>query len=136
MQQILNILKEKKLRITDQRIAVLDFLIKKSTAQSVQQIYKEMSKKEVKIDEASVYRTIELLKKYDLVHINSEGGVRLCNHHSCSHRFHYSIECPHCKSISEPHLSAQKEKELAKFFSLKPELIQHIYITSKCRQCD
>ncbi|MGH1468940.1 MAG: Fur family transcriptional regulator, partial [Bdellovibrionales bacterium] len=123
------------LRVTEQRKAVISYLKGLKVSVSIKDIYRSLNNDGVKIDEASVYRFIETLKDYKLVHAHSDGKINLCSHQSCSHSFHYSVECPKCHKIYEPTLSKEKEKQLAAIFGLKTKSIQHIEVSSLCSRC-
>lgn len=136
MENLIKKLRKNGMRVTDQRKAVLLFLSGQETSISIKELYLSLSKKGVKIDEASVYRIIEAFKDLSVVHTHGDGRINLCSHQSCSHSFHYSIECPSCKKVSEPKLSHEEEKGLAKIFNLKVDSVQHIQVNAKCKTCD
>ncbi len=135
MEKILAKLKTNGLRVTEQRKAVISHLEKLNFSVSIKDLHKALSLKGVKIDEASVYRFVETLREYKLIHTHSDGKVNLCSHQACTHSFHYSVECPKCHKVSEPKLSKAKEKELASLFGLTMKSVQHIGVSSLCTGC-
>ena len=62
MEKLFKKLRDNGMRVTDQRKAILFFLSEQETSISIKDLYSGLSKKSVKIDEASVYRTVEALK--------------------------------------------------------------------------
>lgn len=129
-------LKNEGLRMTSQRESVITALEKSSKSISIKDLYQRLVKKNKKIDEASVYRIIETLKGYNLVHTFSDGKVSLCSHLQCNQNFHLSLECTVCHQITEPHLSAADEVNIAKSVGLKISSVKNIQVEHICHQCD
>lgn len=88
-----NILKEKKIKITKQRIKVLDYIIKNKTFS-----LKELVKTFNEIDQSTIYRMLLLFENNDIIIknvINHEIIYTIKNHH------HHFIECVLCHKKEE-----------------------------------
>ena len=95
-----DILKKSGLRYTRQRQAVLDELNRIQDHRDVEDIYFSMKRKGLKVSRATVYRTLELLVKHNLVRrLNlGEGKYRFENRES---KHHDHIICLDCNKIME-----------------------------------
>ncbi len=123
------------LRMTLQRKALIEELEKSKVGLSIKDIYKKMNSKKIKIDEASVYRTVEALKKLDLVHSLSDGKFKLCSHIACDQSFHLSLICTSCGKVTEPHLNLKNETQIAESLNLHLNQIKNIQINFTCTTC-
>lgn len=134
-EDISNILRNSGLRITPQRIAMLEELEFSTVGLSIKELYKILKQKKIKIDEASVYRTIEALRDLDLVHSLPESKYKLCSHVSCDQNFHLSLICKICSEVLEPHLDKSNESLITSSLSLNPGQIQNLQVHYICQSC-
>jgi len=96
------ILKSKKVRVTNFRLTVLDILNNKDSAVSVEEIEQELGS----FDRITLYRTIKTFLKKGVIHeIMMPGNVKklaLCTHH-CEeenhHHEHLHFQCKNCNEI-------------------------------------
>ncbi len=97
------ILNRNQYKLTPQRKAVLDVLEQtRGTHMTAEDIYNEVKKINPKIGIATVYRTLELLARLDIVHKNSfdEGKYRYEFCEDDGH-FHHHFLCSDCGAIIE-----------------------------------
>lgn len=64
---IKNILKDKKIRISHQRLLILDYLITHPIHPTAEKIYKDLMTKDPVISQATVYNSLNLFVKHNLV---------------------------------------------------------------------
>jgi Fe2+ or Zn2+ uptake regulation protein len=135
IEYILNMLKNSGFRQTSQRVSLITVLDQSKTSLSIKDIFTKLKKQKIKIDEASVYRIIETLKDLDIVHIHSNGKIKLCSHLACEQKFHLSYECEKCGKVQEPHLVPDQETEIAKILKLDLNTIRHLQVGYLCSIC-
>ncbi len=132
---ISDILRGSGLRMTPQRKFLIEELESSKVGLSIKDLFKKLNHKKIKIDEASVYRTIEALRNLDLVHSLSDGKYKLCSHIACEQSFHLSLICKTCNTVQEPHLDLAKENVIASSLSLKINQIHNLQVHITCENC-
>jgi len=122
------------LRLTQQRLKILNFLLKSDRHLSVEDIYRELKKSGV--GRATVFRTLKMLEECRLVsHVTGAGGTA---------RFEVGLERPHhdhlicvnCSRILEvrwPELEKIQQKA-CKRLGFEPSWHRH-EIFGRCAQC-
>lgn len=108
LQQIVDKLKQKKYRMTPQRLAILDVLANSTSHPSVDQVYQK-----VKIDFpmtslATVYKTIGVLKEVDEV-LELGFGDDSNRYDGNNPNPHPHLVCTECRKIIDPDLSGLKD---------------------------
>jgi len=91
-------------RITKQRTAVIECISKAKKPLSAPDIFVELSKrsKGAPLDKVSVYRALETLLEYDLVHRVSQTGAYIgCTHQHCVDSHHILSRCTQCDKVRE-----------------------------------
>ena len=124
--KLTDILQKSGLRYTRQRQAVLDELNRGQDHRDVEEIYFSMKERGLNISRATVYRTLELLVKYNLVRrlYLGEGKYRFENREG---KHHDHIICLDCNKIME-FMNDQIEllqEEVAEEYGFT--LIKHIF---------
>lgn len=136
LESLLERLREQGLRITDQRRALLEFLLETSKGLTVAQIYQGLQEQGVQMDEASVYRSIKTLKDIQVVHELAHGQVSLCQHSSCGQKhLHMSWQCEKCGKAYEPQMKSKDLKDLEKILKFKHNKISHVSVAYLCSDC-
>ena len=128
-------LKDKGLKVTEKRITILNILSSCSTPLPIEEIY-ERSKDKTKMNLSTIYRTITILCKHDIVQVStSQSGkyyYRLCTH---THE-HYLI-CSKCGKIIPIHHcplhKLQKDIELESGFAIQDHRLEFIGICPNCQ---
>lgn len=132
---ISDILRTSGLRMTPQRKSLIEELESSKIGLSIKELFKKLNAKKVKIDEASVYRTIEALRNLDLIHSLSDGKYKLCSHIACEQSFHLSLICKKCNTVQEPHLDKSQESIIANSLNLKINQIHNLQAHIVCDSC-
>lgn len=133
---ILAKLKDSSLRITEQRKALIDFLVASQKALTIQQVYVGLVDIGIKVDEASIYRSIKVLKELKIVHELDGGAISLCQHSTCGdHHMHMSWLCDSCGLAKEPKMEDIKLNDLQKILGFKPNHISHVRVNYLCKEC-
>lgn len=134
--QLLHRMKDEGLRITEQRRALLELLTSTDKAMTVPQIYQELLKRGVQVDEASVYRSVKVLKDIKVVHELNQGQISLCQHSTCGTRhLHMSWLCDDCGNAFEPAIKDKDLTELQRILGFKRNKISHVRVNYLCEAC-
>lgn len=109
MQQLENLvssLREQGFRITPQRIAIVDYLLKTEDHPSAEHIHKTIQKKYPMVSLSTVYKTLDLLKEKKLVNeIEVDGETRFDAHTD----EHINLVCMNCDKIEDIDEDSLKE---------------------------
>ena len=109
MQQIedlVNSLREEGFRITPQRIAIVEYLLKTDDHPSAEHIHKIVQKRYPMVSLSTVYKTLDLLKEKKLVNeIKVEGEARFDAHTD----EHINLVCMNCGKIDDIDEDSLKE---------------------------
>jgi len=128
-------LKEKGYRLTPQRFMVLQAIDEAESHISAEEIYAKVRAKYPEFNISTVYRTLELLKKLELVSETDLGeGIRRYHHTDEGH--HHHLICRQCGKIidlDESSLEPLKDM-LIREYGFLPEL-RHTAIFGRCLSC-
>jgi len=95
--EVLKILKSKNIRITPQRELIIKFLTEKDAHLTAQEIYEMLKKEYENISFTTVYNTLELLKKLNMIRTvyDSEGNIK----YELNFYGHINLVCNKCGRI-------------------------------------
>lgn len=110
MDKYVNILKEKGIKVTAQRLEILKFLDTHHSHPSADEIYIELKKLSPALSKTTVYNTIQSLKEHRLLHsLNIDSNesrfdsVINPHHHllcsACGNVIDIEIECPYTRKM-------------------------------------
>lgn len=131
------ILNRNQYKLTPQRKAVLDVLQQtRGTHMTAEDIYNEVKKSNPRIGIATVYRTLELLARLEIVHKNifDEGKYRYEFCENDGH-FHHHFLCSNCGviiEVEEDYLSFLEEELERRGFYISDHNLQ---IYGLCPEC-
>ena len=98
LEELIASLREDGFRITPQRIAIVDYLLKTEEHPSAEHIHKTIQKKYPMVSLSTVYKTLDLLKEKKLVNeIEVEGESRFDAHTD----EHINLVCMNCGKIED-----------------------------------
>lgn len=130
------VLREEELRFTPQRYEVFREVCASAEHREAEEIYRVLQQRNVHVSRATVYRTMDILFKYDLVRRMDIGDGRWRYEHwlDCSHHDH--IICVRCGRIVEflsPEIEELQRKVCGKF---NYELVRHVHqLFGLCHEC-
>ena len=128
-------------RLTNARIAVISCIESAHRSLTAREIFEKTKKyKDGRhLDQATVYRILELLQSLKLVHrIAPDGQYRPCTHHGCGNELHLLISCNSCGSTEEEHVPKSALDSLQSIIKnkLKFTPTDHcIQISGMCSAC-
>ncbi len=129
-------LKNKGYRLTSQRSAILDVLHGSDKHLTAEDIYNQVRARYPRINRSTVYRTLELLKKLELVDETDLGGDRLYYHHVEKGHHHHLI-CQKCGRVFdvEEEILKPVEELLLRKYNFRADM-RHLAIFGRCLTCE
>jgi len=131
MEEFLERLREKGIVLTHQRLAVLRFLAKAKDHPTAAEIYKALRKEYPTISQATVYSTLELLKKVGQIRELSIRGNKAC--FDLMGEPHYHLFCRRCRRVLNVRISCPPLKEVSPE-GHRIEAVQ-FYLYGVCADC-
>jgi Fur family ferric uptake transcriptional regulator len=122
-------------RITPQRQMILEHIAGTSAHISAEDIFETIHQKYPRIELSTVYRTMELLKKCNLV-TETDLGDGKKRFHSIFKGHHHHLICQNCKKVIE--LDQKILDALKSEFKLKYGFeadLTHMAFSGHCREC-
>ncbi len=106
IKELVNSLREEGFRITPQRIAIVEYLLKTDDHPSAEHIHKIVQKKYPMVSLSTVYKTLDLLREKKIVNeIKVEGEARFDAHTD----EHINLVCMNCGKIEDIDENSLKE---------------------------
>ena len=133
--KIIDKLSERGYRLTPQRMLVLAAIENSDDHISADEIYAEVVKKYPHVNISTVYRTLELLNRLDLVTETDLGGGRV-RYHPADKGHHHHLVCQECGKIIDLDESVllSLEKVLLGEYNFSADL-RHLAIFGRCADC-
>ena len=98
LEELVSSLREEGFRITPQRVAIVDYLLRTDDHPSAEHIHKIVQKKYPMVSLSTVYKTLDLLKEKKLVNeIEVDGEARFDAHTDA----HINLVCINCGKIDD-----------------------------------
>ncbi|MFH1876866.1 MAG: Fur family transcriptional regulator [Candidatus Omnitrophota bacterium] len=132
MREYIEMLKAKGVKVTSQRVAVLELLSRKDRHYSAEQIFRALQKKFPSISLGTIYATLEalrtkgLINEIQIVPDKASFEARRDQHHHfyCKQcREVFDVDIPFCKSLEERQVDGNLIEEC------------HGYFYGICKQC-
>ena len=132
------ILSKENLKITPQRISIIEELMMNNEHRECDDIYNDMKMKGVNVSRATLYRTIELLVKNNFVRKLELGDGRARNEYKEGLGHHDHLVCLECGNIEEfieDEIELLQDKVCEKFnFKLVRHIHQLFGVCSSCQK--
>ncbi|UCD38164.1 MAG: transcriptional repressor [Fidelibacterota bacterium] len=129
-------LKQASLRITSQRMAILEEILHSDQHRECDDIYSSLRAKHVSVSRATVYRTLDLLEQVGFVRKMDIGDGRFRYENKLKQPHHDHIICLQCGKIVEfidPHIE-QRQATISKDHGF--ELLRHNHqLFGLCERC-
>lgn len=135
MDKIINLFKEKKLKLTPQRLAVYNYLMNTNEHPSAETIYKALQPDYPTMSLATVYKAIKTLVEVGLIQeLNvGEGNFRY-DGNTCPHPHIQCVKCGIVNDLINFPLQYLNE-EASKHSDFKQILSNQIYFYGICKDC-
>jgi Fur family ferric uptake transcriptional regulator len=132
---IIRRLSEKGYRLTPQRLMILSAIEGSHDHISAEEIYAQVASRYPNVNISTVYRTLELLKKLNMVYEVDLGEGRV-RYHAEESGHHHHLVCQNCSEvidIDESTLSSLRDI-LLRDYNFRAEL-RHVAIFGLCGKC-
>ena len=110
-EKFIEALKDEKLKFTNQRFAIFEDVLYGNKHRECEEILQSLSKKDINVSRATVYRTLDILVKYELIRKMDIGDGRI--------RYEGKIDDPH-----HDHMICVETGKIIEFVSDEIEMIQ------------
>ena len=133
--EILGKLSEQGYRLTPQRMMILSAIENGDGHISAEEIYAQVTAKYPRVNISTVYRTLELLKRLELVTETDLGDGRL-RYHPADKGHHHHLVCTECGAVidlDESLLSPVKDVLIREYGFLAD--LKHLAIFGRCANC-
>ena len=110
-EKFIEALKQEKLKFTNQRFAIFEDVLYGKKHRECEEILQSLSKKDVNVSRDTVYRTLDILVKYELIRKMDIGDGRI--------RYEGKIDDPH-----HDHMICVETGKIIEFVSDEIEMIQ------------
>lgn len=129
------VLQEKGYRLTPQRSLVIEVLQNANGHISAEEIYEQFHARYPHSNISTVYRTLELLKKLDLVTETDFGEGRV-RYHVAEKSHHHHLLCRRCGNIIDLDESVlfPLRNTLLRDYAFEADL-EHLAFTGECEEC-
>jgi Fur family peroxide stress response transcriptional regulator len=131
MEEFLERLRQRGIVLTHQRLAVLRFLAKTKDHPTATEIFKALRKEYPTISQATVYSTLELLKKVGQIRELSIRGNKAC--FDSMGEPHYHLFCRRCRRVMDVLISCPPLKRVSPE-GHRIEAVQ-LYLYGVCADC-
>jgi Fur family ferric uptake transcriptional regulator len=136
LNQFKDALKQESLRLTNQRIAILEDLLGSEEHRECDDIYLSLRKKQVPVSRATIYRTLDILEQVGFVRKLDIGDGRFRYENKLAQAHHDHMICLKCGKIVEfvDHVIERRQDQIAseKGFNL----LKHSHqLFGLCRSC-
>jgi len=135
LDQMLSRLRERKFRITPQRLAVVKILAVSDDHPSVEGIFTQVKKDFPTTSLATVYKTVALLKELGEV-LELEFSHEGCHYDGKNPRPHPHVICVRCRKIIDPDLETVKDMTAEVAHETGFDILTHrLDFFGICREC-
>lgn len=132
----IDFLRRKNLRLTKQREEILGIFLKANKHLSVEDLYKIVKKKDPRIGQATVFRTLKLLCEAGIAGEVDLGDKRIRYEHKYGHQHHDHLVCIKCGEFIE--VFDSRIEKLQKSLCRKKEFLPYRHrmeIFGVCKKC-
>lgn len=130
----IDLLKDKKIKVTQARILIMDLLIKTEISTTAEAIYSFCIKEDRSINLSTVYRTLELLEKKDIIEKFDLGDGRYSYTFKRDKHKHI-LECSMCHKEIEIECPMKQIEEIIKTKTGFTMVEHNLMIKGICDQC-
>ena len=131
LDKYVKILKNNHIKITPQRLIVLEYLDKNCTHPTADEIYSDLKKNNPSLSKTTVYNALETLNQHRIIQSLTISGSEL--RYDIDHGMHHHFYCKKCGNIIDIELKCPNIEKMKKFGHEVEEV--HGYIKGVCKNC-
>ncbi len=137
VQEVLETLRAKGMKITPQRIAILEILEDNTSHPSAEQIYQELNQRYPSISFTTVYNTLETLCKIGQVQmLNIDHERRHYDPDTSTHHHAMCRHCGHIMDVFEDYSDLRAPRQLKDSFTIQAHQVQFYGVCHRCMPLD
>ena len=135
MDKFVKILKDKNLKVTPQRLAILKYLENHKTHPTADQIYKELKNKNPSLSKTTVYNSLDTLRQNNIIKSLTICGSE--HRYDFDHDMHHHFLCTKCGNIYDINFRCPNIKDIREEIESSGHRIDevHGYFKGTCKKC-
>lgn len=128
------LLKKKGIKVTKGRLIIFNILSQSQQSENVEEIFSKCREEDVSIDLSTVYRTLELFQKKEIVEkFNLDSGR--CSYLIKKNSHKHVVECKMCHKEIEIDCPMTQIEELVKQKTGFTYIEHHLKVEGICKEC-
>jgi Fe2+ or Zn2+ uptake regulation protein len=131
MDKYVKILKDNELKVTAPRLEIMKYLDRNRTHPTADKIYTDLKRKNPSLSRTTVYNTLEVLKKYEIIQILTISGSEM--RYDFRDDMHHHFLCRTCGSLLDIDVKCQFLDKMLHGEHMVEEV--HGYFKGLCRKC-
>jgi len=131
LEKYVKLLKEKKLKVTPQRLIILKYLGENYTHPTTEKIYSDLKSNNPSLSKTTVYNSLEILEKHGIIQSLTISGSEL--RYDFNHGMHHHFLCKNCGKIVDIDIECPNIERMSSYGHQVEEI--HGYIKGICRNC-
>ena len=131
LDKYVKILKNNHIKITAQRLIVLEYLDKNCTHPTADEIYSDLKRNNPSLSKTTVYNALEILNEHDLIKSITISGLE--SRYDVNHEMHHHFYCKKCGTVIDIDLKCPNIEKMKRFGHEINEI--HGYIKGVCKNC-
>lgn len=134
VEESIAVLKRPGVRMTQQRLAIMEFLMSSNSHPTAEEIYTELNKTLPNISNTTIYNNLNFLKEQGLIQELTFGQA--CSRYEWRTRPHYHIICTECGIIEDVELPELNQLEEAARRESHFHISGHLFeLYGVCKDC-
>lgn len=135
MQEAVTLLKKNNLKITPQRIAIIQYLSNHHTHPTAEEVYENLKQKNPSLSKTTVYNTLDTLTKAGILY-----RLTICpteHRYDINTTMHHHFICKKCRQIYDIDFQCPNVEKISKKVQNKGHQIEEIhgYFKGICKKC-
>jgi Fe2+ or Zn2+ uptake regulation protein len=131
LEKYVRLLKENQIKITPQRLIILKYLDEHRTHPDVDKIYSKLKEKNPALSKTTVYNSLEILRKHDLIQPLTISGSE--SRYDFKNTMHHHFLCKKCGDIIDIDIKCQNAEKISENGHKIDEV--HGYFKGTCKKC-
>jgi Fe2+ or Zn2+ uptake regulation protein len=131
LEKFVKILKENHLKVTPQRLAILDFLKEHPIHPTAEEIYSALKKSNPSLSKTTVYNALDSLQAHNIIQSLTITGSQ--QRFDFRHDTHHHFLCKKCGRIIDIEIKCPNVNKVTKFGHRVDEI--HGYFKGTCKNC-
>lgn len=132
MKKYVEILKKNNIKITSQRLNVLQYIDKHRSHPTADQIYTDLKTNNPALSKTTVYNTLEALEKHGIIQAITISGSEL-HYDLTEDNMHHHFYCKRCGKIIDIEITCPNIEKMSEYGHKVEEI--HGYIKGICKEC-